>query len=245
MKLIIERFDAREWAEEQLEELFGEGFPEFIGADRLVERYIGRIREWFAELNLVLVDERGVPVAAGWGIPVRWDGRAEALPLGYTDAIVRAVENRELGVEPDTLVICGAVVTPSLKGRGLAGEMLTALRQLAVERGWPRVIAPVRPTLKSRYPLAPIESFMGWTRPDGTSLDPWIRTHQRLGARIVAAAPASQTMTGTIFEWERWTGMVFPESGEYVVPQGLSLLRVDKDSGQGVYVEPNVWMRHM
>ncbi|MGM9470131.1 hypothetical protein [Streptomyces murinus] len=78
MKLIIERFDAREWAEEQLEELFGEGFPEFIGADRLVERYIGRIREWFAELNLVLVDERGVPVAAGWGIPVRWDGRAGA-----------------------------------------------------------------------------------------------------------------------------------------------------------------------
>ncbi|WP_256642657.1 hypothetical protein [Streptomyces murinus] len=67
MKLIIERFDAREWAEGQLEELFGEGFPEFVGADRLVERYIGRIREWFAELNLVLVDERGVPVAAGWG----------------------------------------------------------------------------------------------------------------------------------------------------------------------------------
>ncbi|MGW4889817.1 hypothetical protein [Streptomyces murinus] len=52
-------------------------------------------------------------------------------------------------------------------------------------------------------------------------------------------------MTGTVCEWERWTGMVFPESGEYVVPRGLSLLRVDKDSGQGVYVEPNVWMRHM
>ncbi|MEW2274641.1 hypothetical protein [Streptomyces griseofuscus] len=139
----------------------------------------------------------------------------------------------------------GAVVTPSLKGRGPAGEVLTALRQLAVERGWPRVIAPVRPTLKPRYPLAPIESFMGWTRPDGTSLDPWIRTHQRLGVRIVAAAPASQTMTGTLWEWERWTGLVFPESGEYAVPPGLDLLRVDKDSGQGVHVEPDVWMRHM
>ncbi|MBA9050981.1 hypothetical protein [Streptomyces murinus] len=59
MKLIIERFDAREWSDEQVEELFGEGFPEFVGADRLVKQYIGRIREWFAELNLVLVDERG------------------------------------------------------------------------------------------------------------------------------------------------------------------------------------------
>ncbi|MGW4889816.1 hypothetical protein [Streptomyces murinus] len=67
MKLIIERFDAREWSDEQVEELFGEGFPEFIGADRLVEQYIGRVREWFAELDLVLVDERGVPVAAGPG----------------------------------------------------------------------------------------------------------------------------------------------------------------------------------
>ncbi|MFY4722299.1 hypothetical protein [Streptomyces sp. LaBMicrA B280] len=244
MKLIIERFDAREWPDEQLEELFGEGFPEFTGADQLVKRYIGRVREWFADLNLVAVDERGVPVAAGWGTPIRWDGNAQTLPLGYTDAIIRTVDDREQGAEPDTLVICGAVITPVLKGRGLAGQMLTALRQLAVERGRPRVIAPVRPTLKSRYPLTPIESFMGWTRPDGTSLDPWIRTHERLGARVIAAAPASQTMTGTIPEWEQWTGMVFPETGEYVIPRGLSLLRVDRDSGQGVYAEPNVWMRH-
>ncbi|MYS17874.1 hypothetical protein [Streptomyces sp. SID4982] len=245
MKLITELFDAREWPDEQLEELFSEGFPEFITADRVAKQYIGRVREWFTELNLMMVDERGVPVAAGWGIPIRWDGKAETLPSGYTDATIRAVENREQGIEPDTLVICGAVVTPSLKGRGLAGETLTALRRLAVEQSWPRVIAPVRPTLKSRYPLAPIESFMGWTRPDGASLDPWIRTHQRLGARIIAAAPASQTMTGAVSEWEQWTGMAFPEPGDYVIPQGLSLLHVDKDSDQGIYVEPNVWMQHM
>jgi hypothetical protein len=85
---------------------------------------------------------------------------------------------------------------------------------------------------------------MGWTRPDGTALDPWIRTHQRLGARIIAAAPASQTMTGTVSEWEQWTGMAFPESGDYVIPRGLSPLHVDKDADQGVYVEPNVWMQH-
>ncbi|MEU5499263.1 hypothetical protein [Streptomyces griseofuscus] len=56
---------------------------------------------------------------------------------------------------------------------------------------------------------------------------------------------ASQTRTGTVCEWERWTGLVFPASGEYVVPRGLGLRRVDKDSGQGAYVEPGVWMRHM
>lgn len=228
-----------------MQELFSEGFPEFITADRLAKQYIGRIREWFADLNLTLVDDHGKPVATGWGIPIGWDGRPETLPTGYTQAMIRAVEGREQGVDPDTLVICGAIVTPSLKGRGLAGETLRGLRQLAEDAGWPRVIAPVRPTLKARYPLTSIEAFMRWTREDGMALDPWIRTHQRLGAHILAAAPESQTMTGTIAEWEGWTGMAFPETGDYVIPDGLSLLRLAHSADQGIYVEPNIWMQHI
>jgi hypothetical protein len=241
----IERTDARTWPDEQLEELFGESFPEFITADRVVPRYIGRVREWFAALNLTLVDERDAPVAAGWGVPLRWDGGTPDLPTGYTDALVRAVEGHERGTPPNTLVICGAVVTPALKGRGLAGRTLTALRAAAREAGLDRVLAPVRPTTKERYPLTPMETFMTWRREDGTALDPWIRTHERLGARVLAAAPASQTMTGTVAEWERWTGLVFPSSGEYVIPGGLSTLHVDRSGDEGVYREPNVWMLHV
>jgi len=121
-------------------------------------------------------------------------------------------------------VICGAVVTPSLTGRGLAGETLLALRRAALESGLSRVVAPVRPTTKARYPLTPIETFMRWRRADGTALDPWIRTHERLDAEILAAAPVSQTMTGTVAQWEKWTGLALPESGEYVIPDGLGLL---------------------
>lgn len=244
MALTIERSDARTWPEEQMEELFSEGFPDFIVADRLVKEYIGRVREWFTALDLTLVDEDQVPVAAGWGVPIQWDGVTETLPTGYTDALVRAVEDREKGLEADTLVICGAVVTPSLKGRGLAGETLRALRRRGEEAGLSKVVAPVRPTTKAMYPLTPVETFMRWTREDGMALDPWIRTHQRLGAAILSAAPASQTMTGTVAEWERWTRMAFPESGDYVIPGGLSLLRVDRTADHGVYREPNVWMRH-
>ncbi|WP_327408036.1 hypothetical protein OG458_04985 [Streptomyces sp. NBC_01281] len=244
MALKIERTDARTWPDEQMKELFSEGFPEFISADRLVKEYIGRVREWFAGLDLMLVDEHAAPVAAGWGVPIHWDGLTGTLPTGYTQALVRAVEGREQGVEANTLVICGAVVTPSLKGRGLAGETLKALRRTAEEAGLVQVIAPVRPTMKAQYPLTPIEAFMRWSREDGMALDPWIRTHQRLGAEILAAAPASQTMTGTVAEWEQWTGLAFPESGDYVIPGGLSLLRVDRSADRGVYREPNIWMRH-
>lgn len=51
-------------------------------------------------------------------------------------------------------------------------------------------------------------------------------------------------MTGTVSEWEMWTGMALPASGEYVVPEGLASLRVDRDADLGTYVEPNIWVRH-
>ena len=43
-------------------------------------------------------------------------------------------------------------------------------------------------------------------------------------------------------EWERWTGMAFPDDGEYVFPGGLAPLTVSR--GIGEYWEPNVWIRH-
>ncbi|MET9502239.1 hypothetical protein ABZY42_10985 [Streptomyces sp. NPDC006622] len=122
MILRTERTDARSWPREQLAELFSEGFPAFITADPVSKEYIGRVREWFADLDLLLVDEEGVPVAGGWGVPIHWDGQVDTLPSGYSESLVRAVEGREQGVTPDTLVICGAIVGPSLKGRGPGGH---------------------------------------------------------------------------------------------------------------------------
>jgi hypothetical protein len=51
-------------------------------------------------------------------------------------------------------------------------------------------------------------------------------------------------ITGTVAEWESWTGLVFPESGEYVFPEGLATLHVDRDADRAAYWEPNVWMIH-
>jgi hypothetical protein len=51
-------------------------------------------------------------------------------------------------------------------------------------------------------------------------------------------------MTGTVAEWESWTDMTLPVSGSYVIPDGLSVLRIDHEQDRGVYVEPNVWVQH-
>jgi hypothetical protein len=83
-----------------------------------------------------------------------------------------------------------------------------------------------------------------WRRPDGTHLDPWLRTHERVGAPIVKVAPESMRVLGTVAEWEEWAGMTFPETGSYVVPGALVPIEVDRERDQGLYVEPNVWMVH-
>jgi GNAT superfamily N-acetyltransferase len=244
MTLSVEIMTARARPDDQIEQLFGDGWPAFITADHVVTQHIGKVRRLFADLEIVLLDEGDVPVAAGWAVPLRWDGDPAHLPGGYTDSLVRAVDGHDGSERPDTLVVMAAQVHPGRRGQGLAGELLSAMRHLAAQRGWARVIAPVRPTLKSRYPLTSIDRFASWTRDDGLSLDPWLRTHQRLGARVIATAPASQTMTGTVRQWEEWAGMRFPDSGTYVIPGGLSTLQIDLGDDRGIYIEPNVWMEH-
>lgn len=240
----VEPMNARVWSSDDMARLFADGWPRFIGADREVKRYLPRVREFFSDLELGLIDSDGVLVASGWAVPIAWSGAVEDLPAGYTDSMARAVANHGQDRESDTLVVMAAQVHPERRGRGLAPELLSAMYRLAEQRGWRRVIAPVRPILKVRYPLTPIDRFASWTRADGSPLDPWVRAHWRLGAQMIATVACSQTMTGTVSEWESWTELALPESGDYVVPDGMSVLHVDRDADRGTYVEPGIWLRH-
>jgi hypothetical protein len=51
-------------------------------------------------------------------------------------------------------------------------------------------------------------------------------------------------ITGTVAEWEAWTRMQFPETGDYVFPAGLATVHIDRDRDRGEYWEPNVWIIH-
>ena len=130
------------------------------------------------------------------------------------------------------------------QGRGLSIRMIERMAELAGLQGFECLIAPVRPSLKHRYPLASVERYVEWRRRDGTHFDPWLRTHKRFGGEIVKVAPRSMTIPGTIAEWEEWTSISSPESGEYVVPGALVPIEINVESNRGVYVEPNVWMVH-
>ena len=45
-------------------------------------------------------------------------------------------------------------------------------------------------------------------------------------------------------DWESWTEMKFPQSGEFYIPGALNPVSMDVEADRGVYLEPNVWIYH-
>jgi hypothetical protein len=223
--------------------VFKERWPEFIFHDEIPKKYMGRVAQYFSRFDIMVLDQDAV-VAGGWGVPIPWNGETGDLPSGYDDALARAVQAREAGTPTTTLSFMAVAVGTAHDKRGLATVVLQELTRRAQEAGLVHVIAPLRPTWKHRYPTVPMDEYAAWIRSDGLSIDPWIRTHQRMGARVLGPAPTSMVIEGTVAEWEEWTGMVFPVTREYVVPEALNLVSIDRESDRGVYVEQNLWVQH-
>jgi hypothetical protein len=219
-------------------------WPEFIFHDQVSSELMGQVAEFFPQCDIRILDD-GEVVAGSWGVPLRWDGTPGTLPGGYDGALISAVTGYEESVPPDTLCVMAVAVRADRQGAGLGGQALTAMRSVATAAGLERMISPVRPVLKSRYPLTPMANYARWTRADGAHVDPWLRTHLRLGGVILGPAPRSMIVTGTVTEWEQWVSMAFPETGRYVVPGALDLVEIDRERDLGTYAETNLWMRHL
>jgi hypothetical protein len=91
--------------------------------------------------------------------------------------------------------------------------------------------SPVEPMNARERPDEQLEQLFG----DGW---PQLVTAYRSGRRSGAAdaqgaLPDSQTMAGTVSDWEARTGLLLPDSGEYVIPQGLSTPRADRELDRG------------
>jgi GNAT superfamily N-acetyltransferase len=201
--------------------------------------------EELPEYQFALYDDAADAVLAeGHTGPLAWNGNTSELPDGIDDALQRVVLGARASRPVDTLCAFAAEVDPTARQGGLAAELLRAMLELARRKRLGRLIAPVRPSWKERYPLAPIERYITWRREDGQLLDPWMRLHERLGARVATALPHSMRITGTVRDWETWTGLPFPESGSYVFPRGLAPLIINRETDSGTYWEPNVWMIH-
>jgi hypothetical protein len=213
--------------------------PEYNNHGDVLNRYWGRLVDELPDFQFHVADG-DEPIARARSIPIRWDGTVEDLPAGIDGAIARGFD------EGGANVLCALLIAVAVSSQraGVSRFALEGMVGIARAHGFDALVAPVRPSWKERYPLAPIDRYATWRRADGLLLDPWMRVHERLGAEILKPEPHSLRITGTVAEWESWTSMAFPESGEYVFPHGLAPVTIDRDADRGSYWEPNVWMLH-
>lgn len=223
---------------------FKDSWPEFMLHDPVAERLYGEMVEHYPDLQALLFDGDR-PVAKSHAIGFVWSGELDDLPERGWDAIMeRGVADGRSGQPPTAVSAIEVNVRADRRGTGLSQRMLQGMRETASQLGVSDLFAPVRPSAKSERPREPISSYAYRTREDGQLVDPWLRTHARLGASIVKVCPTSMTIPGTLEQWREWTGLPFATSGDIEVPGGLVPVHVDVDQDHAVYVEPNLWMHH-
>lgn len=221
-------------------------WPEFMLQDPVANENWHDLFDRFNEYQFALLDtETNRMAAMANSLPFYWDKPLEELPEGGWDWVfLKAIEDHKKGTKPNIQSAIQINIHPEYQGQGLSPIMVNAMREIGKAKDFQNLVAPVRPNLKSKYPLISIDDYIKWTDDKGLPIDSWLRVHVRAGARIIKPCHEAMTIRGTRAEWEKWTGLVFPQSGQYVVPGALIPITMDIEKDEGVYLEPNVWMQH-
>lgn len=235
----------RLWSQAERPELrgrrdeLGAAWPEFMYHDPVAGVHWGEQYDEFPDLQLYLLDDDDRLLAEANAVPVPF-GPDELPDDGWDAALAGAFSGKPARAVSAIAITIGA----DHRGKGLSRTLLDGLRAAASARGFADLVAPVRPNEKHRYPLIPMERYAAWRRGDGRLQDAWLRVHEQAGAEVVRVASESMRISGSVAEWESWTSMALPDTGRYVVPGALVPVEVDRERDVGLYVEPNVWMRH-
>ena len=206
----------------------------------------GDFLDWFPEFQLAMFDESGRMLARAMSAPIYWNNKTSELPSGgWSWALDNATETYHSGKCPNAVTAIEVTVASGMQGKGLAQIMLGAMKDNAERLGFKLLVAAVRPNIKKLYPLISLEDYITWKLKDGiTPFDHWLRVHWRVGGVISHIAPHSYPIQGTIADWEEWTNLQMPVSGQYIINGGLVPVQIDYETGMGYYDEPNVWVIH-
>jgi hypothetical protein len=199
------------------------------------------------EYQFVLVErESDEVVSLGNSLPLRFDGDLGDLPDdGWDWVLTKGLDDQAQGLKCNLQSAIQVVVFGDRRGQGISSLSVQAMKEIGLQHGLDGMIAPVRPSQKSNYPLVSIDDYIQWTQPESDlPFDAWLRVHARAGAKILKPCPTAMRIEGSVAEWEKWAKMRFPQSGEFVVPGALTTVSIDLERDRGRYIEPNVWMYH-
>lgn len=219
-------------------------WPEFMMHDPVANKYWESLFEFFPDFQISLVlDDKIIGIANS--IPFRWDDTYENLPeKGWDWALEKGVKDFRNNIKPTALCGLQIAVKKEFQGKGLSVMIVKELIRIAKQNNLLFLAFPVRPSLKSTYPLTSIDEYITWQRKDGLPFDPWLRVHVKCGGKIIKSCHKAMYISGTIKNWEAWTGITFSQSGQYIIAGALNSIHINIEANIGEYIEPNVWLVH-
>lgn len=232
--------------DEQADGIANASWPEFMLHDPIANGSWHELFDRFNDYQFALLDtETNCMAAMGNSLPFHWDKDLSELPEGGWDWVfLQAIADHKNSVVPNIQSAIQIAIHPDYQSQGLSTLMVKAMRAIGASKGFKNLVAPVRPNQKSKYPLTSIDDYITWKTDDGLPFDAWLRVHVRAGARIIKPCHQAMNIRGTRAEWQEWTKLKFPQSGEYIISGALNPMKMDVEKDEGVYVEPNVWMAH-
>jgi len=220
------------------------GWPKFLAHDPIAIATRRKHLRYFAQDQLSLLNGNAVAAVAN-SLPVRVNADLSLLSdRGLNWGLQASITDHENGVAPNALMGVQIVVAAAFQGQQMGVAAARALVDHAQATGLDYVVLPLRPSDKKDYPLIPLLEYITWENEKGLPFDRWLRIHHVLGGTMIKVCQQSMTISGTLEDWQSWTGQVFPGSGDYIVPGALNPVCVDHGAGLATYVEPNIWVVH-
>ncbi len=220
-------------------------WPEFMLHDPVAQLFV-TVYERLPQFQFAFLEPASDNIIVlGNSIPLAYDGDLPDLPdTGWDWAMESGVKDHSEGRKASVLCALQIVVANEYLGHGLSRRAVETMKDIGRAHKLKSLVAPVRPNFKANHPLVPMEEYIQWKDDRGLPFDPWIRVHVRSGGRIIKVCHRAMRITGTIADWQKWTGLKIAQSSKQIIPGALVPVEFDLEADLGTYIEPNVWMHH-
>ena len=212
------------------EEICGKAFPVFLYYSEIATNTWDKMIGYFNEYQLLFLHNDKI-ICVFNCMPMNHDFSDEELPEDAFDwGLEKGIKDFEDGKEINAALGVQVIISKEYQGKGLSSIAVVEIKNMCAKMGIRKLIIPVRPTLKSKYPINDIDNYIKWKNEKRLPFDPWLRVHIEQNGKIIKVCNEALKIKGTVKQWEKWTQMSFPESGMYVVEGALCPIRIDREN---------------
>jgi len=147
-------------------------WPEFMLHNPVSNSNWHKLFEIFPEYQFSL-ESNGEIIGATNCLPYFWDKPFEDLPeRGWDWVFEKGINDKIKGIKANILNGLQIAVNKDYQGKGISSIILKEMISVARDNDFKYITILVRPSLKSKYPLIPIDNYLKWKREDGLPYDP-------------------------------------------------------------------------